>query len=157
MTKGKFLFGGPGDPVAIAIQNTGKNYHGGARQLAIDIGSSPGTFANKTNPNMENHHINIHEMREIMHVSHDYQILYEVARETDHVCVPLEDFSGVSDMELLNAWAAWDAERGETGQAIQRALEDSSITDTEIDKIEKEMFEDFQKELELLNRLKSLI
>ena len=79
-----------------------------------------------------------------------------MARELGYVCVEIPDYSGVSDMELLNAWADWDAARGETGQAIKKALDDSIISGEEIVRIKKEMFEDFQKELALLARLEQL-
>ena len=91
-----------------------------------------------------------------MKVTGDHRILFEMARELDYVCMEMPDFSNISDLELLNAQADWDAERGETGQAIKKALDDTRISRVELDRIKKEMFEDFQKELALLSRLESI-
>lgn len=60
-------------------------------------------------------------------------------------------------MALLDAWAEWDAECGETAQAIRNALSNNVITRKELEKIKSEMVEDFQKELELLTRLEGYL
>ncbi len=106
---------------------------------------------------MPGHILNINEVRKLINVTGNHELLFELARERGYVCIDIPDYTGVSDMELLNAWADWDAERGETGQAIKKSLEDTAITNDELNKIRKEMFEDFQKELALLRRLESLV
>ena len=139
------------------IYDTAHAHPGGAKQLAKEIGTQPGTFNNKCDPRMPGHILNINEVRKLLKVTGNHEILFELARERGYVCIDIPDYTGISDMELLNAWADWDAERGETGQAIKKSLEDTTITKDELNKIRKEMFEDFQKELALLSRLESLV
>ena len=139
------------------IYDTAHEHPGGAKQLAREIGIQPGTFNNKCDPRMPGHILNINEVRKLINVTGNHELLFELARERGYVCIDIPDYTGVSDMELLNAWADWDAERGETGQAIKKSLEDTAITNDELNKIRKEMFEDFQKELALLRRLESLV
>lgn len=154
------------DAIAEAIHETARNfkYHPGSKigkngisGLALEISADPGSFSNKCNPKQGGHTPHLLDILNIMTMTGSHEILNQLARQFNYVCVPIEDYKGVSDMELLNAWAAWGAERGETEQAIHHALEDSSITRTEYDKIKNEMFEDFQKELALLARIEGLV
>ena len=144
------------DPVERAIYETAHEYPGGARALAERMGVRPGTFNNKCDPAMAGHRVNLDEARRMMQITGDHRILFAVARELGYACVQVGDYSQVSDMELLNAWADWDAERGETVQVIRNALHDHAISGDEIERIRKEMYDDFQKELELLARLEGL-
>lgn len=144
------------DPVEQAVYETAHDYPGGARALAERMGLRPGTFNNKCDPAMTGHTVNLSEVRQMMRMTGDHRILLAVARELGYACVRVGDYSNVSDMELLNAWADWDAERGETVQAIRNALHDHAISEGEIERIRKEMYDDFQKELELLARLEGL-
>lgn len=141
-----------------SIETTIKAYKtkGGAKAIAEKIGARPGTFINKCNPAMPGHVLNVNELVAIMRITGNYTILHELAAMFGYICEPHEKLSGVTDMELLNAWADWDAERGETVQAIRNALTDQRIRRKELDRIRTEMFEDIQKAFELLQRLESL-
>ncbi|MBT7444866.1 MAG: hypothetical protein HN790_12995 [Methylococcales bacterium] len=139
-----------------AIYDTAHSFPGGAKKLAEEMGKRPGTFNNKCDPNCETHVMTIDEVRNMMKITDDHQILRALAHEFGYACFPLPDYSGYSDIELLDSWADWDASRGKTVLAIRNALEDRRITEKELDAIEKEMREDFQKELALLSRLESI-
>ena len=141
-----------------AIYDTVHQYKpGGAKGLAEKLGIRPGTFNNKCDPNLPDALPNIRELLDIIRETENPSILYTIAAELGFVCVKIEDWSGVSDMALLNAWAEWDAERGETVQEIRNSLSNNVITRKEFAKIKSEMFEDFQKELELLTRLEGYL
>lgn len=141
-----------------AIYDTVHQYKpGGARGLAEKLGVRPGIFNNKCDPNFPDALPNISEIVEIIKETKNPDILHVLAAELSYVCVKIEDWSGVADMELLDAWAEWDAERGETVQEIRDSLSNSVITKKEFEKIKSEMFEDFQKELELLTRLEGYL
>lgn len=144
------------DPVDRAIYETAQAWPGGAKTLALELGLQPGTFSNKCNPNMREHVLNIREAQAMMCHTKNIKILTELARACHHICVPIKDYSGSSDMEILNAWADWDVERSETVTAIRNALSEGKINKRTLDHIHREMFEDFEKELALLERLKSL-
>ena len=146
----------PEKSIINTIYETTHDYPGGAKALAEKLKVKAGTFNNKCDPAMPGHTLNINEVRGILKITGDHRLLFEIARELNYVCIDIPNFEGISDVELLNAWADWDAERGETGQAIKKALNDHSITKKELEKIRKEMFEDFEKELALLSRLESI-
>jgi hypothetical protein len=138
------------------VHKTIHNYKGGTKALANKIGVNAGTLNNKADPCMKAHTLNLYELIAILRETKDPQLLFEIAQINGYACVPIQDFSGTSDMEILEAWANWGAERGETEQAIRNALSDNKIIQSELDKIKSEMYEDFQKELELLKRLESI-
>ena len=144
--------------LAASIETTIKAFKksGGAKAIAEKIGARPGTFINKCNKDMLGHILNVNELVAILKITGDYAILHELAGKFGFICEPHEKLTNVTDMELLNTWAEWDAERGETVQAISKALNDQSINRKELDNIRSEMYQDIQKEFELLHRLESL-
>jgi hypothetical protein len=132
------------------------DFPGGAARLAPLVAMRPGTLSNKVNPFQESHHLTVDEAIALQHATQDYRIFYAEARALGHVTVPVGDYAATSDVELLNAYAAFHREVGETAKEIQRALADRRITTAELTAIRREMFEDWQRELELLNRLEAL-
>jgi len=83
----------------------------------------------------------------------DVRILEFLCRETHHACVPQTQFRHVGDMALFEAWTASDIEHGKTAESIHEALNDKRIDEKEYHHIRAEMFVDFARQLELLNRL----
>ncbi|HSH30159.1 MAG TPA: hypothetical protein VK971_09660 [Thiohalobacter sp.] len=77
--------------------------------------------------------------------------MHTSARPRDPVAQGTGDFP--LTRRLLNAWAALDAQRGETVQAIPTVLSRHAIRHERLQRIRCELFEDFQKELEPLSRL----
>jgi hypothetical protein len=134
------------------------DYHpGGARGLGPLVRMNPGTLCNKVHPGMENHHLTVDEAVNIQAVLRRYDVLHAEARALGHVCVQLEDHSEASDMELLDAYAAYHADVGETAQAIRDALaHGDGITREAVARVERELFEDARAGFEFLARLKAL-
>lgn len=124
--------------------------------MATDLGLQPGTFSNKCKPSNETHIINIKELVDICKQTGNLNPLHEIARELHCACVPIEEYSDIADMQLLDAWSDWDIERAETKKEIKEALSRHTITTHCLDRIEQEMFEDFRKELALLARLRMM-
>lgn len=142
------------DTINRTIHKTASSYSGGIRKLANDLNLQPGTFSNKCNPSLSTHILNIKELIDICKQTGDLSPLHEIARKLHCVCVPIETYKGISDMQLLDAWSDWEIQRAETMKEIKNALNLHQITALQIDRIQREMFEDFQKELTLLERLK---
>jgi len=141
------------DTIKTAIYDTAHNYPGGLKALAAKMGVRAGTLNNKCDPAMEGHVLNIEDLWKMMAITGNIKVLVMLAGEMRHVIMEIKSYPDVSDIELLNSWAEWQAERGETEQAISDALNNQKITKSELDRIKSEMFEDFQKELALLQRL----
>lgn len=132
-------------------------YQGGALALAKKLELKPGTFNNKCDPKMASHVLNIRELVKVTSETKDYRILFDLVHSYGFACLPIDyNLEGISDIDLLNAWAEWDVERGQTAQSIQDALTDGDISQKEILRIRKEMLDDIHKELELLKRLESI-
>lgn len=132
------------------------DHEGGAPALAPLVRMNPGTLANKVNYRMDSHHLTVDEAVQIQLVRRAFPVFEAEARLFGFITVPVPRLRNVSDMQLLDAWADWHADIGETGAEIKKALQDGRITRAEIDAIRREMFEDFQRELELLQRLEAL-
>ena len=131
---------------------------GGAKSLGPLVGINPGTLCNKVNPAMENHHLSVDEAVRIQAVRRRYDLLHAEARALGHVCVQLADHSQASDMELLDAYAAYHADVGQTAQAIRAALANGvGITREAVETVERELFEDARAGFEFLARMKALV
>ncbi len=145
------------DPIYHAIAETAKSHPRGATGLSEQLGLQKRTFINKCNPNCEDHLLNVNDLVAIMQQTDDLQILKSLARTFGHVCVPIKSYTEYSDEALLDAWSDWDIERAETTKQIRIALDQGNMSPEQLDRIEQEMFEDFEKELAILNRLKGLV
>ena len=132
------------------------DFKGGAVALAPLVNMNSLTLSNKVNPNQETHHLTVDEAVAIQNTAKDYRILNAEAALLGHVCIPLRDFAGVSDLELLNAYAAWHADVGETAFAINRALEDGKVTRAALNEVKREIHEDVQRAFEFYARLEAL-
>lgn len=146
--------------VDLAIYNTVHDFRRGelrgAAGLAELLGKNPGTFANKANPAMPGHHFTAPELIAIMNQARDYRILHAVAHACHHSAIYLDDYSDVSDMALLDAYAAMHKEIGETAGVIREAIADGKITREEFNEIDREFTEDIRAMLELRARLQTL-
>ncbi len=142
--------------IRLAVQATADGYPGKTAGLAKEIGRTLGTFRNQCSPDQQDHWINLRDLVKILETTGDLEILHTLARRFNHVCIPVPDGSGGSDMEVLKAWSEWKTEQAETVTAIDQVLEKGHATTRQLDLIEREMHQDFEKEIRLMNRLKSL-
>lgn len=129
--------------------------NGGAAKLAPLVGIQPGTLCNKANPQQE-HDFTVRELVRLTAVTDDYCLLDAIETILGRVGVKVGEYSGSSDIELLDAWANVQAEEGETATAIRDALRDGRIDADELANIKREIFEDFSARLELLARLEGI-
>jgi len=121
------------------------------------LGRSPNVISNKVNPNSEAHHLTVDEAVAIQNAAKDYRILQAEAAALNHVCIELADFSGVSDVELLNAYARLHKEIGDLAATFSDALEDKRITRREFSDICKEGDDIVQAFYELRARVEGLV
>jgi len=135
------------------------SYKGGAVALASLIGmKSPAVLSNKVNANVDTHHLTLDESVLLQAITRDFRLLKAIAAELGHVAIelPTDDLQNTNDLELLDCWASWQQDCGETASAIRAALSDGNITQSELADIRREMYEDISRELELLQRLEAL-
>lgn len=143
----------PTDSLDDAIHRTCHSYPGSIKALARDLSLVPGTLYNKCNPAMTSHCLNLREALDIMRLSRNFSILEVLCRRTHHACISKVTFRHASDMVLFDAWTACDMEHGKTVEMLREALQDRRIDREEFRQIRAEMFIDFARELELLDRL----
>lgn len=133
------------------------DFPGGAVALAEQAGMKNGnTLSNKVNPTMDGYLLGLKESIPIQRVANDYRILHAYNAALNHVAIRLPDVSTYSDMGLLDAYAAWTADIGQTAEAIRQAL-DAGVTEDELATIYREMHEDFARAYELFARLKTIM
>lgn len=132
-------------------------FPGGAAALATLAGMSGGTLSNKVNPGMESHRLALTEAVTLQAIADDYRILYAEAAALKHVCLPLADWSGISDIEVLNAYTKLNKELGEHAKAIHGALSDGRVTRKEFNRIDGELNDVVRALYELRTRLEGLI
>ncbi len=145
------------DSIDRAIYGLIHDQKGGATHLAPLVNMNPGTLANKVNPAMENHHLTVKEAVAIQNTTQDFRVLSAEAAVLNHAIVPLGNFEGVSDIEILTAYANFHSEIGQTSMVIAEALNDQRVTHQEFQSVRKEFFEAISTGLEFLNRMEALI
>lgn len=131
-------------------------FPGGAQALAKLTGMNRGTLCNKVNPAVDTHRLSVDEAVLIGRATGDHRVLFAQAMAQGYACVQVGDHTGVSDVELLTAYADWHAQTSRTAAAIGAALAAKRITRNRLDEIRREMCADFRAELELLYRLGGL-
>jgi len=119
----------------MAVYRTVHDFPGGAKALATYLSVRPGTLSNKADPACDTHHLNLSEALAIMKVSENYRILRALGVETNHGVVQLLNLTGVSDLELLDAYTRMNKELGDVAGAMNRAFEDRKLTRVEFNEI----------------------
>ena len=140
-----------------AIYHTVHDFPGGARALASHVAVRAGTLNNKADPACDTHNLTYQEGIAIQLATKDYRIISAEASILGGSFLLHEDLCNVSDVALLDTWAAWMAQEGLTAQAVRDSLEDSKITREESQKIHRKMHESIQRALEFLRRIDSLV
>ncbi|MEW6647170.1 MAG: phage regulatory CII family protein [Pseudomonadota bacterium] len=128
----------------------------GASALAPLVGKTPRSLDNEVNPDATGAKLGVEDAVTLMHASQDFRLLEAMAAALGFAVVKIGDFSGLSDVQLLDAYAQWNTEVGQTHDTIRRALESGDVDDAELAEVRREMFEDFQAELGVLARLEAL-
>ena len=126
-------------------------------ELAELANISYGTMCNKVSVTSPNHHLTVDEALKIQKIQDNRFLIEAECRDLGGVYVHIPPcIANTSDSELIESWAAWHKDTGETAASINKALQARSITRDHLAEIRREMFEDFQRELELLHRLEAL-
>ena len=150
------------DPLDSAVHKTVhgyKNPHNGKKGavgLASVIGMRSSTVQNKANPSEEYSEFGLKEVRKVMMATHDFSILKQLSAECGFAAVPLPHIDAPADTDLLEVWANWSEEFGETAASIKHALEDQKITMAEVENVRRELIEDFEKGLAIIDVLKGM-
>jgi len=149
------------DALDQAIYDTVHQYVGprgriGAVALAAQVGMNPGTLNNKAYPGNDDAQLNLRESIPLQRETHDFRILATYASLLDHAVIPLGDFAGSSDLELLDLYAGYHVEIGETAQHIRDAIATGRIRRRQVLTVRREMIEDMQAGLAFLARLEAL-
>jgi hypothetical protein len=145
------------DSLDQAIYDTIHGYKGGAVSLAPRVGMNPGTLNNKAYPGHDAQ-LTLRESIPIQREARDFKILHTYASCLDHAVIPLGDYSRTTDLELLDLYARYHAELGQTAQAIRECLagEGGRITRRDVRQVRRELIEDNQAGLEVLARLEGI-
>ena len=133
--------------------NTGKK---GPFALAKVVNMSGATLQNKANRNEEYANLNVKEARAVMLGAKDFSILHALAAEVNFAAVPLPAVDFPADMDLMVAITEWTTDYGETAKAIHDALSDKKITRSELDVIRKELIQDFEKGIKILDVMEGM-
>jgi len=116
-----------------------------------------GTLCNKVHIKSPNHFLMVDEAINIQKIQQVRNLIEAECQELGGVFIQVpDDIKKTSDVDLIEAWALWHKDTAETGTAISEALKCKSITKEHLKKIHKEIFEDFQRELELFHRMEAL-
>lgn len=129
---------------------------GSVETAALHIGKAVGTTYNKADPGNDDADLYLREAVLLIRASGDARILHAFNEACDHAAVPLGDFRGTSDMELLDLLVKEQEAAGEKAAAVREALQDKLITAGELETVELRVHQQIRAQLELLSRLKGM-
>lgn len=143
--------------LALVAYRVAHGYPGGIPALAAAMAVSKNVLQNKVNPRNDTHHLTLEEAATIGDIADSDEIAHAFAARRNLVCIPLPDYDGLSDLEMLDLHLSLQKEAGEWAVAIQKALADGMVDAGEFARIERE-FRDYQAAAaELMSRLKSIV
>jgi hypothetical protein len=144
-----------------ALYNAARSYPGSVEALAHRMAMSPAVLRNKLSPNVKTHHVTLSEA----------SLIIEFLREAkcDDALLPLQalnwqhgliahqipNLDHMTDEQLSNSLVTIMKENGEVAAAMQEAMKDGRITETELDKVEKEIFDLVTAAVALRNRFRN--
>lgn len=141
------------DELDLIIYRVVHDYPGGARGLAPAVGMNAGTLNNKADPAMGTHQLTVRQAIAIQLATRDHRILATEAMQLGCTVVPVADYSNLTDLELLDSYAEWHREIGETAAAIREAISNRRVSHAAVNKVKREIFEDTSRALAFLQRL----
>jgi hypothetical protein len=132
------------------------DYPGGAVALAPLVRMNAGTLSNKVNPMMDSHHLTVAEAVQIQLIRQAFPLFHAEARAFNQIAIPMPSVQPCSDMDILDAWAHWHQDTAETAMMIKQILDGVEISKRDLAELKREIFEDAQRELELLQILEAM-
>ncbi|MGR8931925.1 MAG: phage regulatory CII family protein [Gammaproteobacteria bacterium] len=132
-------------------------YPGGAVALAKIAKLNPGTLTNKANPRMPDHELKLSEAIAVQRITGNFGILSAFAAALGFAVVPITGHAGVSDIEVLTAYANFHSGIGKTASLISEAFEDHLITSQEYQGIRSQFFNGASLGIDFLNRMEALV
>lgn len=133
------------------------DYPAGVESLARRTAMSPGTLYNKATLTDTHHKPTLADAVLVSMATGDHRILHAFAATLGEVCIPLPDFSKVSDSALLELINNIGAEGGDFHLAINEGLADGSYERAEHSRVKAEAFQFMAAICEAMARLEGLI
>jgi hypothetical protein len=152
------MAGRPTTDVFDAFRRVVHDYPHGVEKLASRMAMSPGVLYNKANNNESTHHKpTLGDAVLASLATGDHRILHAFASTVGEVCIPLPDFSKVSDSALLELITRIGAEGGDFHHAINQGMADRRYRRSEHDAVKAEAYEFISAICEAVARLEGLI
>jgi len=126
---------------------TGKR---GVVALSKATGLSTSMLQNYSNP-AEPSQFTVKQFRTLILTTGDKRPLHQLAHDVGEACFPLSANEFPANTDLISAWADWQGEIAETMQHAKSILDDKKVLKAEVNKLRKELIEDFERGLQLLN------
>lgn len=130
-----------------ALYKTACAYPGGLEALAHRMGRSVNVLRNKLRPAIDTHHTSFEEVSEVLEICEDggvkdcFQSLHAFNHRHGHVAFPVMATDHLTDQELSQTMGRVMMEVGEVAAKILECDADNSISDGDLEKIEKEFQE----------------
>ena len=128
------------------------------QKIIRELGTTEGVIRRKLNNSVTDMDFNIHDLVKIMNITDKISPLVALANNLGYVAVKvLNHFTPEDDEALLELWSDSAAERAWTVQHIQRVIDSENLSEKDMARICKTMFEDFEQGFELLKRLEDFV
>lgn len=125
----------------------------GAIGLSQAMNVPASTLQNKANPTQGFTDFSLKEARAVMLATGDLGMVRRLALDVGGVFVPLPAQDFPADMDVLEAWGAWQVEVAQTVERIQAALKDGRVSRAEVQGVRDELAADFARGMGLVEVL----
>lgn len=130
----------------------------GIPAVAGKMGVPAGTLYNKLNPHESSHHkLTVQDLIQLTVITGDLRAMQALARTMNCVLFPVPDYTGLSDMALVEMLAEIQVESGQFYAALQAGFKDGTLQTHEYAEIEREALEWVGKIAEAKDRLQGMV
>ncbi len=133
------------------------NYRGGSGRLAPRLNKIGSTLSHEVNLKSDAHKLGLLDAVRILKITGAKEPLLTIAQTLGFTLVPVRQFEGCEDEEVLNSYALWMKEIGDVSNAVLLALEDGKVTPKEYSKILREGMDSIAAFHGFLRRIESLM
>lgn len=143
--------------ITLAAYRVAHAYPGGIPALAAAMDVSKHVLQNKINMRCDTHHLTLEEAATIGDIADSDEIARAFAGRRNLLCIPMLEYDGLSDTELLDLHLSLQQQAGRWAMAIQKALADGLVDPGEFAAIERKFHQYQAAAAELMSRLKSIV
>lgn len=139
------------------VYHLAHDYPGGVPALAARMGKNATVLMHKLNPNNDTHHLTAHELDAIDDLTATRSIADYFAHKHGCFLVEIQQFDGLKESALIDAFLSVSRSWGEHCAEFQAAISDGKIDEREFKRLKKTGLKVIRKLVALTERIYQMV